>query len=134
MTSAPSSPPGAPRDGRLPVRFENTRFDPDGTPFHDLAKQMAAHFGYRAELALDPRLAELLRLRVAQLNPCSYCLILHTRVATELGIPPEVPASFQPSRAVTTLLVIVAVALVGSALSLRRVAKIDPASAIGGTA
>ncbi|MCP2366931.1 AhpD family alkylhydroperoxidase [Agromyces flavus] len=74
------------------MRFENTRFDPDGTPFHDLAKQMAAQFGYRAELALDPRLAELLRLRVAQLNPCSYCLILHTRVAAELEIPPEVIA------------------------------------------
>jgi AhpD family alkylhydroperoxidase len=74
------------------VRFENTRFDPDLTPFHDLAKQMAARFGYRAELSLSPRLAELLRLRVAQLNPCSYCLILHTDVATRLGIPSEVIA------------------------------------------
>jgi hemin transport system permease protein len=51
-----------------------------------------------------------------------------------LVIPPAVPATFQPSRAVTTLAVIVVVALVGSALSLRRVAKIDPASAIGGGA
>jgi putative ABC transport system permease protein len=51
-----------------------------------------------------------------------------------LAIPPGVPASFQPSRAVTTLVIIVVVALVGSALSLRRVAKIDPASAIGGAA
>lgn len=74
------------------VRFENTRFDPDLTPFHDLAKQMAAHFGYTAELSLNPRLAELLRLRVSQLNPCSYCLILHTRVADRLGIPAEVVA------------------------------------------
>ena len=74
------------------VRFENTRFDPDLTPFHDLAKQMAARFGYRAELSLSPRLAELLRLRVAQLNPCSYCLILHTDVAARLGIPSEVIA------------------------------------------
>ena len=74
------------------VRFENTRFDPDLTPFHDIAKQMAAKFGYRAELSLSPRLAELLRLRVAQLNPCSYCLILHTEVAARLGIPSEVIA------------------------------------------
>ena len=77
---------------RAGVRFENTRFDPDLTPFHDLAKQMAARFGYTAELSLYPRLAELLRLRVAQLNPCSYCLILHTEVAARLGIPSEVVA------------------------------------------
>lgn len=74
------------------MRFENTRFDPNLTPFHGSAKQMAALFGYTAELSLDPRLAELLRLRVAQLNPCSYCLILHSRVAERLGIPFEVIA------------------------------------------
>jgi AhpD family alkylhydroperoxidase len=74
------------------VHFENTRFDPDLTPFHELAKQMAARFGYSAEVSLDPRLAELLRVRVSQLNPCSYCLILHTRVADRLGIPSEVVA------------------------------------------
>jgi len=91
-TTAPSSAAQPHRDPPLEVRFENTRFDPDLTPFHDLAKQMAAQFGYRAELSLDPRLAELLRLRVAQLNPCSYCLILHTQVADRLGIPPEVVA------------------------------------------
>ena len=84
---------GAETEGRVPqVQFENTRFDPDLTPFHDLAKQMAARFGYSADLSLNPRLAELLRLRVAQLNPCSYCLILHSRVADRMGIPPEVIA------------------------------------------
>ncbi|MGR0221529.1 carboxymuconolactone decarboxylase family protein [Agromyces sp. ZXT2-6] len=70
----------------------NTRFDPDLTPFHDIAMEMAARFGYSAALSLDPRLAELLRLRVAQLDPCSYCLILHSRAADELGIPAEVVA------------------------------------------
>ena len=74
------------------VRFENARFDPDLTPFHEIAKEMAARFGYSAVLSLDPRLAELLRLRVAQLNPCPYCLILHTRAAERLGIPVEVVA------------------------------------------
>ena len=90
--SAASSAAQPPRDPRSEVRFENTRFDPDLTPFHDLAKQMAARFGHSAELSLDPRLAELLRLRVAQLNPCPYCLILHSRVADRLGIPAEVVA------------------------------------------
>jgi AhpD family alkylhydroperoxidase len=74
------------------VHFENVRFDPDLTPFHELAKRMAAEFGYTAELSLDARLAELLRLRVAQLDPCPYCLVLHTRAATRSGIPADVIA------------------------------------------
>ncbi|WP_454300841.1 carboxymuconolactone decarboxylase family protein [Salana multivorans] len=47
---------------------------------------MAAGFGYTAKLSIGDRLAALLRLRVAQINPCSYCLILHTRIAVEVGI------------------------------------------------
>src|SRR4051794_38159144 len=74
------------------LRFRNTRFDPELSPFQGLAKQMAAGFGYSAVLSVDPRLAQLLRLRVAQLNPCSYCLILHTQVAHRIGIPPDVVA------------------------------------------
>lgn len=91
-TSAPSSAAQPDRDPRSEVRFENARFDPDLTPFHDIAKQMAARFGYTAELSVNPRLAELLRLRVAQLDPCPYCLILHSRVAERSGIPAEVVA------------------------------------------
>lgn len=68
------------------VEFKNTRFDPDLTPFHELAKAMAQAFGYTAELELDANLAQLLRLRVAQNNKCSYCLILHTNAARERGI------------------------------------------------
>ena len=85
-TSTPSSAGQSHRDPRSEVRFENTRFDPDLTPFHDLAKQMAERFGHSAELSLDPRLAELLRLR------CPYCLIPHSRVADRLGIPAEAVA------------------------------------------
>ncbi len=68
------------------VEFVNTRFDPDLTPFHDLARQMAAAFGYKADLALDRELAQLLRLRVAQQNGCAYCLILHSKTARDIGI------------------------------------------------
>ena len=71
------------------LRFENSRFDPDITPFHELAKDMAAQFGYAAELSADRVLLQLLRLRVAQLNPCSYCLILHAEVAARIGIRSE---------------------------------------------
>lgn len=65
------------------VHFINTRFDPDQTRLHKIAKEMAEAFGYTATLTLDRHLAQLLRLRVAQLNPCSYCLILHTRAAAQ---------------------------------------------------
>lgn len=70
----------------MAIKFENTRFDPDLTPFHGLAQQMAAAVGYTAELSLDAQLLQLLRLRVAQMNPCSFCLITHTKAAQDRGI------------------------------------------------
>lgn len=71
------------------LTFENTRFDPDLVDFHEQAKAMAGSVGYTAKLAIDGQLAQLLRLGVAQLNPCSYCLILHSRAAADLGISSE---------------------------------------------
>ena len=47
----------------MAIKFENTRFDPDLTPFHGLAQQMAAAVGYTAELSLDAQLLQLLRRR-----------------------------------------------------------------------
>lgn len=69
------------------IEFTNLRFDPDLTPFHELAKAMAKAFGYTADLAVDKQLGQLLRLRVAQLNNCTYCLILHNQAARDNGIP-----------------------------------------------
>jgi AhpD family alkylhydroperoxidase len=71
------------------IRFENTRFDPDLIEFHEIAKQMAKAVGYTADLSVDGQLAQLLRLRVSQINACSYCLILHTRAAQDQGILEE---------------------------------------------
>ncbi|MEO1035929.1 MAG: carboxymuconolactone decarboxylase family protein [Pseudomonadota bacterium] len=68
------------------VIFKDVRFDPDLTPFHDLAKGMAGAFGYTADLAIDQQLAQLVRLRVAQKNACAYCLILHSKAARDQGI------------------------------------------------
>lgn len=68
------------------VSFKNLRFDPDITPFHDLAKQMAKAFGYTADLAIDKTLAQLVRLRVASKNECSYCSILHAKTARDIDI------------------------------------------------
>lgn len=70
----------------MTIDYPNTRYDPDITDFHNLAKAMAKSVGYTADLCVDGPLAQLLRLRVAQLNPCSYCLILHTRAAHDQGI------------------------------------------------
>lgn len=68
------------------VEFRNSRFDPEITPFLDIAKQMAKAFGYTATLKFDRELAQLVRLRVAQLNHCSYCLILHSKTCREIGV------------------------------------------------
>lgn len=70
------------------VHFVNMRFDPDVIGFHAIAQEMAAAVGYTATLSVDSGLAQLLRLRVAQLNPCSYCLILHTAAARDAGLHP----------------------------------------------
>lgn len=68
------------------ITFINKRFDPSITLFLDLAKQMAAAFGYTADLKIDKNLAQLLRLRVAQKNECAYCIILHADTARKVGI------------------------------------------------
>ncbi|GAA1328052.1 carboxymuconolactone decarboxylase family protein [Pseudonocardia xinjiangensis] len=54
-----------------------------------LAKASAAAFGYTAELALNQQLAQLLRLRVAQINNCAYCLNVHYGAARKAGIQQE---------------------------------------------
>jgi AhpD family alkylhydroperoxidase len=56
-------------------------------PLLAVARAGAAAFGHTAELALDGQLAELLRLRVAQINNCTYCLDVHHRAARDAGIP-----------------------------------------------
>src|SRR5262245_50607937 len=52
-----------------------------------MARMGADAFGYEAGLGIDRHLAQLLRLRVSQLNNCTYCLNLHYEVAREAGIP-----------------------------------------------
>ena len=71
------------------IIFEDRRFNPKLVEFHLHAEAMARSVGYTAKLGIDGQLAQLLRLRVAQLNPCSYCLILHDRAAIEQGITRE---------------------------------------------
>ena len=70
------------------VRVANRRLDASANEaLIGMARMGADAFGYRAELRIDRRLAELLRLRVAQLNNCTYCLNLHYQAAREAGLP-----------------------------------------------
>ncbi|HEX6328807.1 MAG TPA: carboxymuconolactone decarboxylase family protein [Jiangellaceae bacterium] len=53
----------------------------------ELARDGADAFGYMARLRIDRQLAQLLRLRVSQVNNCAYCLNLHYEAARDAGIP-----------------------------------------------
>ena len=71
------------------VQVANRRLDASGNEdLIGLARMGADAFGYTADLQIDRGLAQLLRLRVSQLNNCTYCLNLHYGVAREAGIPP----------------------------------------------
>ena len=52
-----------------------------------LARHGADAFGYKANLRIDRKLAQLLRLRVSQMNNCTYCLNVHYEAARDAGIP-----------------------------------------------
>ncbi|HEY5155845.1 MAG TPA: ABC transporter permease [Acidimicrobiales bacterium] len=52
-------------------------------------------------------------------------------VGASLGIPPQVPLQLTAGRAVEVVVGLIVMSAVGSALSLRRVVRVDPASAIG---
>jgi AhpD family alkylhydroperoxidase len=70
------------------VQIQSTRLDPRANePLMAIANAGAAEFGYTAELTLDGQLAQLLRLRVAQINNCTYCLTVHYRAARDVGVP-----------------------------------------------
>jgi AhpD family alkylhydroperoxidase len=70
------------------VVIEKRRFDAaHNEALNEIAGQFAAAFGYVAELQMDGDLAQLLRLRVAQINNCTYCLDLHAEAARARGIP-----------------------------------------------
>jgi AhpD family alkylhydroperoxidase len=70
------------------VVIESTRLDPTANEdLMTIAAAGAGAFGYTAQLSLDVQLAELVRLRISQINNCTYCLGVHYRVAREMGIP-----------------------------------------------
>ena len=69
------------------VQVANRRLDASGNEaLIGMARMGADAFGYTAELRIDRGLAQLLRLRVSQLNNCTYCLNLHYEAARDAGI------------------------------------------------
>lgn len=42
-----------------------------------------------SQFRLDPKLRELIKVRVSQINGCGYCLNLHTAEAIKLGETPQ---------------------------------------------
>jgi AhpD family alkylhydroperoxidase len=69
------------------VTFTNRRADSSANEdLTKLARHGADAFGYKAQLRIDWQLAQLLRLRVAQINNCVYCLNLHYEAARDAGI------------------------------------------------
>jgi AhpD family alkylhydroperoxidase len=69
------------------VQVENRRLDAsENEALMSMARMGADAFGYTADLRIDRQLAQLLRLRVSQLNNCTYCLNLHYEAAREAGI------------------------------------------------
>ena|SRR5450631_1996381 len=48
-------------------------------------KAMAASDNQVDSFALDPKLKELIRIRVSQINGCGYCINTHTKDALKLG-------------------------------------------------
>jgi AhpD family alkylhydroperoxidase len=70
------------------VRVEKRRLDAsENDALTGIARMGADAFGYTADLRIDRQLAQLLRLRVSQLNNCTYCLNLRYEAAREAGIP-----------------------------------------------
>lgn len=73
------------------VAFTNRRADSStNEDLTKLARHGADTFGYKTSLRIDRKLAELLRLRVSQINNCAYCLSLHYEAARDTGIPTPV--------------------------------------------
>ena len=75
-------------DGReIEPLFTNTRLEAEeNQTLMALARAGADAFGYTATLGLDRELAQLVRLRVAQINNCAYCLNVHYQAAADVPV------------------------------------------------
>lgn len=68
--------------------------DPNLVAFHGIDNEMAKSVGHTADMAVDAKFAQLLQLRVAQMNEYSYCFIPHTEAADDQDIHPAKVAQY----------------------------------------
>jgi len=69
------------------VTIELRRADASkNTDLMAMARAGADKFGYTADVSIERPLAQLLRLRVSQINNCTYCLNLHYEAARNAGL------------------------------------------------
>ena len=73
------------------IHIRTHRIDPViNESLNRIAKEFAKAFGYTSEtIRIDSELAQLIRLRVSQINHCTFCMNLHARVARDMGIATE---------------------------------------------
>jgi AhpD family alkylhydroperoxidase len=68
--------------------FEQSLLSSNETNYLNLPKKWAGFYGSDSTSLkyIDKTIAEIVRLRVSQVDKCNYCIILHTRQAATLGI------------------------------------------------
>jgi AhpD family alkylhydroperoxidase len=74
------------------MRIDYTKVAPAGI------KALGGVYGYIMQSGLDEALVALVYLRVSQINGCAYCLDLHTRDLTKMGVKLEKLALVQAWR------------------------------------
>jgi putative ABC transport system permease protein len=103
-----------------------------GLFFSLLTLERLAMFGVlKAIGASGRRLFVGVVLQAAVVATVSFVIGSLLALAAKAGMPPKVPLQLLPSRFVFTFIGLQGAAVLGSAISLRRVLKVDPASAIG---
>lgn len=80
------------------IEFETTRLNTNESDYTRIPLELANTYGSNSyeTLALDRQVAELVRLRVSQLDRCDYCVVFHTQDALEAGVP-QVKVSSLPT-------------------------------------
>lgn len=69
---------------RVPRRLDVDRLAPEFSAVMGRLDEAAAADAERA--GVDPALRELVRLRASQLNGCAYCVDVHSRAASDVGV------------------------------------------------
>lgn len=71
------------------VVFKDSGLTSNQTDYLKIPKDWAHAYGSDSKTIthLDSNLAELVRLRVGQIDNCNYCVILHTKQTVKMGIP-----------------------------------------------